>query len=615
MTAQFTPLRILHLVSLLILMASVAFALNAYMIVFAAAGIALVLVGLLHVLLEGLAHAIMRRAYLEAAMFGAGALLVVSITAALTAANLDSTMFATPASKRQLTEIRGPMERELQRVIGQAETAHAAMLAWAEDAGRKAEIEKTKGGSCPNRVNTQGIEGPVTLWRKDDSQIAATLAKDLSALLDTARERTNELVALGKPSDFSGVKDVYEKANAAVDAAALLTAGGSYAPGALRTLESQRISNITYGGGQTVNCGDSGRLVLIERAHFALTALAAVQPPPRMQPAVDVSDRNDVVTRALLRSINTVASVLTFGQAGSFAGDQAMTHALKTNGVWNIETLPMTLAAIAETTLAISTLLLVRLGRPPFSDNVIDWLRAAREGGRPHGVVRRLLLTIATRLGNLFYVVPETSAPVAPSMASGGGRGARGRPGFEPLALPPEPDCRQREAGFAMELLPYHLAVTDRDFLIIPIDAQTQRVRNMAHVLRAQGVLQALNTSAARDLVRMHPEVGEWLDMVYPQDSLQRHQDQSGTWWSRLFKARPAQGDQRRFQVFQIEPTYAQFMRLRHLDQLTAFPAPARLGHVPAATSSADDVPAVHPTAGRHVSLRRLLAQRPGFGR
>lgn len=592
--ATFTWLPLMHWTSVLMLLGSGAVALSGFMALSMAMAGAAVLTFLLKVFAEQASNRFAQRRYVTGMLFGAGAAGFASVTVALSAATLYGAIFATPSAVADWTARREPAEREMQRVLALAGTAQSAMADWAKDASAKAVQEGDEhngGGSCPSLPASGNKRGPVTKWREDDATIARSLADELKTLTDAAASSTATLVAQPKPSDFAGVKAGYEAANKASDDITRLTGGGSYAKATVQLLEGRRTSQIERSGQPAASCGDTARLTFIERATVALNALADLKPMPRMQPGIDVSDRNDVLSRSLLRSTNSVLSMATLGRAGNFNGDHLMQQALKQNGVVNIETLAMLIAVLAEVMVVTTSVLMARQGHAPFKDNLVTWIDADEQAHANPGTARRLARSATKRIANLFFTEPEdeaqpkAAAHVLPATP-------RCVPTSGVYQLPDDPRLsRVREEEFADTLLQHHVPWGNRDFLLIPVDPETVDAERKAEVLVAVGMAEKVTAAAPTKVLRAPEAATRLLHMYGPE-------------WAR-----------RQFQIFLLNPAYAHLMRLRAIAGATT----AALAAGPAAAAVAA---VAQPGSGgygthfaRHVPLSHRLAQRPSMRR
>lgn len=565
----------MHWTAVVMLAGSAALALSGFMAMAAAVALATVLTFLLKTQVERAAESFIAKQRAQGILFAIGALMIVCITVALTAATLYAKVFALPSAISDWTLRREPLERELQRVLALSSTAQASMSDWAKDASAKAALEGREGGggSCPNLPQTGGSRGPVAKWREDDSTIAASLAAELKTLTDAAQASTAAVVALPKPSEFLAVKAGFAAANKASDEISKLTGGGNYAADTVRVLESRRISTIEREGQPATTCGDTARLTYIDRATVALGALAALKPMPRMQPGVDVSDPHDVLSRSLLRSFNGALAMATLGRAGSFNGDHLMQDALKKNGMINSETLAFAISILAEVALVLTSLLMVRQGSAPYADNVVSWIDGDEQRHPSPGPVRTMARGLAKRLANLFYAEkPAANGTVTIGLDTLAPEAAASS-GFGNVDLFDDPACRAREAKWAQPLLPFHFPWGDRDFVVLPIAPDTRQVRRMAHALRAQGQFDCISASAPAKALADKPDMVAHMEQQY------------GDEWRRMH-----------YEIFEVRPAYAQVLRLQDIgDALVPVQA----------------LPQTPADPQRHLPLSHRLAQRP----
>lgn len=512
-----------------------------------------------------------------------GALMIGSTSVALSYSTAYQRFFATPSAILDFTSRREPAERELQRVLGLAQTAQSALQTWAQDAAEKARIESTDGaaggGTCPSRPESLGRRGPITTWRSDDARVAGSLAADLKGLLDRAAAGTQTLTALPKPKDFAEVKLGMDLANKALDDIARLTGGGNFAQSTIKALQDREASMVTIRTGETVGCGDGARLALIDRAKAALETLAATKPPPRLQATVDLADPQDVLTRGWLRGFNGALSMATLGHAGQFTDDPLMLQALK-NGLVNRETVGFLLAVLLEASVVFTALVLARQGRAPFGDNLPDWIRAAESRNGTPGPVRRGLMGAAKRVANAFYAEPEAPASGTAVQVLDARLDSAS---FGDVELNAEPRYPARETRWSSELLDFHFPWGADDYLIVPVLPTTRRVRSMAHSLRAQGVLDFITESADHRL------------LAGKRDALRYMQGKLGDTWQDVDYA-----------VFRIKPAYAHVLRLTLIDSQP----PQSLPPQPTQPCSSQHPPAGSVSRSPHQSLRRRIAAR-----
>jgi hypothetical protein len=596
---QFTFLRLMHIVAMLVLIISGGYALAGYMHPVMSYTVSTVLSLLLKVLVETAAHSWRARSFLGASGAALGAVFIASLTVALTAATLYAKVFAGPSASMDFTAHRTPLEREAQRLLAQAAAAQTAMTTWATDAAAKAKQEEQQGGSCPNRADTGGKRGPVTHFRESDGKIAAALAAELKVLSDSAQSSTSALVALPKPKAFVDVQAGFTAMNKAADDISRLAGSASQSMAMVKVLEERRVASIEASGGAVISCGDMARLTHIQRAADALTGLAGASTMARVQPGVDVSDPQEVLTRSMLRSMNAVLSLASFGYAGSFGDDRLMLQELKRNGWLNSQTLALVLSTLAEVSVVFTALLLVFHGRAPFSDTLVGWLRGADKRNPHPSAMHAVALAMSRRLANLFYVE-----------SAGGGHAtqvldaAQASTGFGDIELVDDPTCRPKYAAFAEALLPYHYPWADKDYVVIPVAPQLRQVRSMAHALRAQGQFHCISASAPAKSLESKPDI------------VAQMQTQFGDAWRRM-----------QYEVFEVvKPAFAQLMRLQGIDSLNPLSAAAASSAMPGRgasrrywSASGDLADYGSSTAGgslnlrRHIPLRHKLALRPRF--
>lgn len=477
---------------------------------------------------------------------GVWALVLACVTTSLSYSSIYAATSAPESARRDYEIKRERTQRELQRLVGAAESARQSISDWSEDAGSKAVAEAKGGMTCPGR-DSGGKPGPISTWRGDDSRVAASLAGELQTLVTTAKSATTEVLALSPTDDFDQVKAGYAVLNRAIDAVAPLTKGG-WASSALATLGDRRSSQITYPGGVAVSCGDGGRLSLIDHASLELKKLDDTPALPRLSPVIDLSQPQDVVMRGLVRGMNLLVYTLSAGHLGQFKDDTLMAEALKV-GAFTRETASFGLSILAELGVVFTAMLRRQAGTAPFALNLPAWVQAhARRHPQP-GRAQAAVRAAATLLSNAFYGRPAEADAKAPGSKVDVSESSM----FGPVTLAEDPTFRERETRVARELLLpwYHSWGDDEDYLVMPHLPETRAARAAARSLAAHELVRCLSTKA------------RWRNLCNSDPIAQEVRAQLGPVCEKL-----------RYEVWTVRGDYAQIMRLGLFEPALQQPSP-----------------------------------------
>ena len=573
-----------------VLLAGIAYSLQPFMGWLAAVPVAAVQTFVFGKLVDIVVSPLHRKTVRAAA--AVGALAVGTVTTALAYATYYARITAPESARRHFIALKEQRDREVQRVVTLASTAQQAMVDWSADAAEKSALESTRGNTCPTK-GTNGIAGPISTWRKDDSKVAASLANELKTLVDAARQAAADVAQMPPIDHPKALTPAYAAMNTAIDKAATLVKGG-WAEGALTALAERRSSQIDHPAGK-ITCGDSGRLSLIERASVELTKLNEMPAMARLVPAIDLDKPMDVVTRSLIRGATITTHAATFGYAGNFNDDPLMKEQLRTVGWIGRETMPYGLSLLAEGGVLMTSFVAAQAGHVPFGLSLPAWLRRreATANARRRSAWAEALLAggrlLAKLLANLFWAdapagrVHHTPSALAQQTGGltaltaarpAGAVPAAGLPessAFGPIDLPDDPTLRDRELGFTAALAGWHHPWGMLDYLLLPMTAGHSTEQRMARALATQGLAHFVADGVGwKALTQQRPAVAPML------------QRQLGSEADRLL-----------YEVWQVKPAYAHLMRLAALGPV----APA--AHPPAA---------VIDVAGRrphHVPLRR----------
>ena len=522
---------------------------------------------------------------------GVFALVLACITSSLTYSSIYATTAAGESARRDYEAKRERTQHELQRLVTTAESAQKAMEDWAANAQSKSETEARGGNTCPGR-ESKDKPGPISTWRADDAQVARTLAAQLQQHAQAARRAAIDVLALSEPEGFAQVKEGYAVLNRAVESTVPLTKGGWAGP-TLATLGDRKSSQIVYPNGVVVSCGDGARLSLIDATVRQLKQLDDAAPLARLSPVIDLSQPQEVTTRGLVRGMNLLAYMLSYGHLGQFKDDALMADALK-QGAFTRETASFGLAILAELGVVFTAMLRREAGAAPFQLSLPGWVQAQRRRPPQPGRLQAVLRAGATLLSNLFYAQPQApESPLAASRAVGATSAAASAAGpessqFGLVTLADDPHFRARETEWARELLPHHHSWGDeQDYLLLPRLTETRAARKIARSL------------AAHDLLRCQSAQATWRELARTPFEMD---------------LRAQLGDrceQLTYEVYAVRSDYAQTLRLVLIDGAVplqvALPQPVLVPPPAAVASAQAGGPGLRPL--RH----KLLARQRGW--
>lgn len=454
-----------------------------------------------------------------------GAWFVFCVTMGLSYGSLYQAIFAETSALRHFQTVRVPAQRQLDLVLADAVAARNAIASWAADSSAKAVAESRPndgGGTCPNRSGTNGRRGPITMWREAEANIATKLNADLSAAVGGLERHVNG-TAKTKPNNFADAAQTTAQLNAAIEAGEALTHGGVIRS-ASEVLERQLQSSIRWPDGSEFSCGDTARDELIRSAQSSLQALQALPSLNPIEAAIDLSNRQEIATRGLLRSFNAGTTLLSFGLAGSFADDDLMQKALKENGAVNRETLGLFLASLIELTVLLTAGMAANRGASPMTPDPLKAFDAWQDAADRSQGAARLLHTISLPVAkagfNFLWAAPQLAGRPTDSA----------RPVFKAslhpvVELEDDPQIPARELGWAKRLLPFMFAFHDKDYIILPHDRAplaSQAIRaldfkNAASLIGTEVSWQSVcqHLTAARRLLRLVPDARQLTYEVY----------------------------------------------------------------------------------------------------
>lgn len=477
---------------------------------------------------------------------GVTAWLLFCLTAGLSYGAVYKNVFAETSALRQLQEVRAPAQRQLEMVLADAVAARSAFDAWAKDSRAKAAQEGRKaegGGTCPAKPQTGGTRGPIALWRDAEAGMASKLNADLDRGIKALEARVQGISSV-RPVDYKAATDVMTHLNEAIAVSESVT-HGSAIRAALDTLDRQLGSTITWLDGKKFDCLDMARTDLMLTAQKSLRALANQPAMKPVEPAIDLTNRQEVATRGLLRSFNAGAKLATFGFVGSFADDELMVKALLQNGLINRETLGLGLSTLLEVTVILTGAIAARAGGSPLQMDPVrgfkEWEARAEHATGRFGVAHKVTLPLAKAGFNLLF----RSADDGNRAYTSGVDEPLARPAFKTsrhpvVELEVDPEVPVRELGWAKELLPWLYAWNDKDFVVVPGD-RAPKASLAARALEYNNAAVLVGTDIPWEVVARHRAAARRLLRLLPD-------------------ARTS-----RFEVYELAPPFAQALRINLL--------------------------------------------------
>ena len=474
---------------------------------------------------------------------GVIAWLLFCLTMGLSYSSLYRAVFAEASALRHLQEIRAPAQRQLDMVLADATAARNAFGAWANHSKQMAAQESRKGdggATCPAKPSTAGARGPIALWRDAEASMAGNLNSALGVAVQSLDGRV-KAVPGKRPENYKAATEVMASLNEAITVAESV-AHGSAIRAALDTLDRQLNSTITWVDGTKFDCQDSARVDLMLSAQKALKALQSQPALTSIESAIDLTNRQEVATRGLLRSFNAGAKLATFGFVGSFADDELMLRSMQQSGLINRESLGLGLAALLEITVLLTASIAAHNGGSPMPMNPVqgfrDWeSKAAKAQGRARAL-HSLALSVAKagfnllfRNANMIQGEGHQQSPDSPSLRIF-------KISRHPVVdLEQDPVVPGRELGWARELLPWLFGWNDKSYVVLPQDRAP----------RASIAAQALDYANAASLVGTD----------VPWDVIARHRAAARRLLRLLPDARAST-----YQVYELAPSFAQALRV-----------------------------------------------------
>ena len=399
----------------------------------------------------------------------------------------------------------------IQGVFFDAVSARAAVAEWSVASARKAAVESTTGGTCPSRPESRGKAGPITVWRREEAELAARL-RDQMADYIKALEAASKAVPTDTPRDFAGGMAYMEKVNEAVKIAQGI-AGGSQRKSAIDVLDRRIASKIRLNDGQEVSCEDQNRLEQLNAAKSALEAIGGKRAGVQVLTLpIDLRNAQEVAIRGLIRAYTLLLRVATFGRAGSFEDDPQMKSALE-KSVINRETVPFILAAMIELAVISSAALASRSGRVPFPLDPQRVLSELRRRAKTAGPAKKTASAAAEGLFklvvNLLGRVKDPLAQAeevarAPGIEGGWRNELPEAPRFRPSVVFSEVVMK---AG--LSVWPFKFSYQGETYLAIPREDNESAMNalEMARVLVYQDLSILLNEQTRASRLRSIPEV------------------------------------------------------------------------------------------------------------
>jgi hypothetical protein len=516
----FDPARFLHALMLLVMIGTVSWSIASFITLWIAVPIGAGLTYAFDNRVKVAMGIIPTRSRAERVLAGVTAWLLFCLTMGLSYGALYKTVFAEPSALRQLQDVRAPVQRQLDIVLADAAAARGAFDAWAKDSREKAALESRLvdgGGSCPGK-KSGGRKGPIAHWRDAEASIAGKLNTDLDGAIKDLESKV-KAVPTARPADYTAAVEIMARLNAAIAVAETATRGGA-ARAALDTLDRQLNSTITWVDGTKFDCHDTARTDLILTAQKALKGLQALPALKPIEPAIDLTNRQEVATRGLLRSFNAGAKIASFGMVGSFADDELMLKAQQQSGIVNRESLGLGLAALLEMTVALTAAIAARRGGAPLPMNFMQgfeaWQHAAdrAQGGR--ALMHKLTLSAAKAAFNLLFASIEPGRGERPSAEPPETAPIPFKSSRHPVVvLEADPNVPGRELGWAKELLPWLFGWHDKDYIVLPND-RAPKASLAARALEYNNAAALLGTDVPWEVVAKHRAAARRLLRLLP---------------------------------------------------------------------------------------------------
>ncbi len=506
--ATFNPARAMHVLMVTLMAGSVAWSIAQLLNWFVALPIGLALTYTFSIVAKRATAPFGTISRLRRAASGLTALAILGVTVGLSYGSIYANLFAETSALNRFEGTRLSIQRPIEQLISNAQTVENTFKGWSDHSSRMKAIEENKGGSCPNRSGSNATRGPIAIWRDAESSTAQSLHSEIStrvsalkAKFDGAKER--------KPKTFRESQEISSDLNAALELGENL-ARGAYLKTTRETLQRQLDAEIAWPN-HKFKCGDAARDELLERSIAALNQLEKSPSLEPLSPAIDLSNRQDIAARALIRSFNGLLKIGTVGLMGSFADDPLMQAALDKGWV-NRETLPFGLAALLEICVLLTGAIAERIGPVVSPYQPLTMLAEFKQ--KAHAFPRwwqRALAGFATFLAragvNLFYVLP-THKDASQQMDE---RAKVGR-----VVLDDDPVYPQRALGWATVLLSYWFPMHEGDFIVIPngrspmalTAARALTYQNAAVQLSHQCEYSLLTAEIANRLQKLIPNPG-----------------------------------------------------------------------------------------------------------
>jgi hypothetical protein len=449
---------------------------------------------------------------------GAGAALIGGASIGLSGSTLWAVIAGQSSSITHLQAQGAKTLEAIQGVFFDAVSARAAVAEWAATSARKAAVESTTGGTCPSRPDSRGKAGPITVWRREEAELAARL-RDQMADYIKALEAASKAVPTDAPRDFAGGMAYMEKVNEAVKIAQGI-AGGSQRKSAIDVLDRRIASKIRLNDGQEVSCEDQNRLEQLNAAKSALEAIGGKRAGVQVLTLpIDLRNAQEVAIRGLIRAYTLLLQVATFGRAGSFEDDPQMKSALE-KSVINRETVPFILAAMIELAVISSAALASRSGRVPFPLDPQRVLSGLRRRARTAGPAKKMALAAAE---GVFVVVVNLLGHVNDAHARVRSEAPGPVNADTPEEVGPEVPAPRPAVAFPEHVMeagraawPYKFTYQGDTYFAIPREdsAEATHALEMARVLTHQKLVELLDEHVKASQLRRVPDFLRRLETV-----------------------------------------------------------------------------------------------------
>lgn len=375
------------------------------------------------------------------------------------------------------------------------------------------------------------------MFRIGEAGIASNLRKDIQVAVDAIAGRLEDIVER-KPRNFAETTELTSELNVAIESGEAM-AHGVLIASARKTVKDRIEAQIAWPNGEIFACGDTTRDELLKRALEALEALERLPALSPMAPGIDLSNPQAVANRGLLRSFNMLARISTFGLAGQFDDDPLMQQALR-RGVINQETLGMFMASLLELCVVLTAVMAARRGPPPFAfrpnNSIAAWQAAANAQPGTAAKMLNMVAIVAVKCAcNMLWAYEVDDKPHATAQPRPSGQVNRGA----------DPVFPGREVAWAADLLPFLVTLHNDDYVCIPA-GRRPKASMAARALHYQGAAVLISSQVSWQAVAANRVAAFQLQKIVPDAKL--------ILW----------------EVFKLEPSFAQALRLEFLSKTNA---------------------------------------------